>query len=370
MRVLHVCSSRSWGGMEMSVARLAELQRDAGYHVALAAAKGAPLAAQADEKGIPVTDIDECGAWDIGGMIRLAAEVRIFNPEVIHVHFSKDLHRAVPANRLTGRRPLIFTKQLGSAVVKRGPWHRFLYSNVSRATAISNFIRENLIETTSLTRQRIDLVYLGTDTDKFTPDPASRRQVREELVIDGRETVVGMMGRLSPGKGFDDFIEAVAGLEISKLRFLMIGGASRGEEGYAQRLRGLAESRLGDRLIFLGFKPDRERYLRAMDIFAFPSHAESFGLALCEAMATGLPCVAYAKDGVLDIIQDGANGLRAVVRDTRDLREKLKILILNKTLRRKLGLAARETVQTKFSEAGMLQGYLETYRKAMDEARA
>jgi glycosyltransferase involved in cell wall biosynthesis len=241
---------------------------------------------------------------------------------------------------------------------------------VARATAISSFIRDNLAETTVLSRDRIDLVHLGTDTVKFAPDQAGRAAVRGELGFDRGETVIGMMGRLSPGKGFEDFMEAVSGLGEPGLRFLMIGGASRGEEAYAARLREDAESQLGKRLVFLGFKPDRERYLRAMDIYAFPSHAESFGLALCEAMATGLPCAAYAKDGVLDIVEDGANGLRARVREPGDLKEKLGILISDGELRRRLGAAARKTVERKFSERGMLAGYQATYRKAMEDANS
>lgn len=369
MRILHICSSSSWGGMEMSVARLAELQKGAGYPVLLAAAPGSPLWSQSKGRGIDLVKLEESGPWDIGGIRRLAGAMKSFGPDAAHVHYSKDLHRAVPANLIFGHRPLVFTKQLGSAVSKRGPWHRFLYSNVSRATAISSFIRENLVESTGIDRDRVDLVYLGTDTSKFRPDPGARKACRAELGFGDKEIVLGMMGRISPGKGFEDFMEAASGLSSPHLRFLMIGGASRGEEAYAARLRQDAESRLGKRLVFLGFKSDRERYLRAMDVFAFPSHAESFGLALCEAMATGLPCAAYAKDGVLDIVEDEINGLRVKVKDPGDLGKKLGRLAADPGLRKTLGAAARETVERMFSEAGMLAGYRETYLKAMDEAR-
>ncbi len=355
--------------MEISVARLAELQQTAGHSIKLATTEGCPLWDQAERSSVELIGFRESGPWDLAGTKRLTCALVEFKPDVLHVHYSKDLHRAVPANLMSGRRPLILTKQLGSAVAKRGPWHRFLYSKVTRATAISSFIRDNLEETTSLKRDRIDLVYLGTDTSKFSPQPAARDQMRRELGFKPGEVVIGMMGRLSPGKGFEDFLEAASGLGSPQLRFLMIGGASRGEEAYAVSLKEKAVARLGPKLVFLDFRPDRERYLRAMDIFAFPSHAESFGLALCEAMATGLPCVAYAKDGVLDIVEDGVNGLRARVRDPQDLREKLFKLVSDAALAEKLGRAARKTVETKFSEAGMLAGYEATYRKALDDAR-
>ncbi len=350
----------------MSVARLAELQMKEGVQVMLAASPGSPLSATARDKGVPVTGFSESGAYDVPGMLRLREAMSRFLPDVVHVHYSKDLHRAVPAAMLSGERPLVFTKHLGSAVRKRDPWHRFIYSKVGRATAISSFIRDNLEATTVMPGHKIDLVFPGTDTGKFRPEPKTRAEVRGELGLKEKDIVIGMMGRISPGKGFEDLIAAGETLSGDEVKFLFIGGASRNEEGYAERTRKRAQLKLGERIRFLGFKADRERYLRAMDIFAFPSHAESFGLALCEAMSTGLACAAYAKDGVLDIMEDGVNGLRVRVKDPADLGAKLGTLAGDPRLRIRLGAAARTTVERKFSEPGMLAGYAETYRKATE----
>lgn len=361
--VLHICSSRSWGGMEISVARLAGLQQRRGHRVMVAADGAAPLARRCDSDGIEVFNLREAGPWNIGGTARLSRLYRRWRPQIVHVHYSKDLHRSAPASWMAGRQGMVFTKHLGSAVRKRDPWHRLVYGAIRRATAISTFIRDNLIETTLLRPEQIDLVHPGTDVSVFAPDRKSRAQVRSELGIADAELVVGMMGRISPGKGFQDFTAMAQVIDKPGVRFLMIGGISRDEEAYGTRLRQEAEQTLGPRLIFLGFKQDRERYLRALDVFAFPSHAESFGLALCEAMATGLPCVAYAKDGVLDIITDGKDGLMATVAVPDDLRRKIARLLEEPETRDQLGRAARQKVLDSFSEERMLVGYEETYRK-------
>jgi len=349
--------------MEISVARLAWLQRGRGHRVMVAADQAAPLAQRCASDGIDLFDLREAGPWDLCGTARLSRLYRRWRPQIVHVHYSKDLHRAAPASWLAGRQGMVFTKHLGSAVLKKDPWHRLVYGSISRATAISTFISDNLTETTPLQPEQIDLVYPGTDVAAFAPDRKNRAQIRGELGIADGELAVGMMGRISPGKGFQDFTAMAQGIDRPGVRFLMIGGISRDEEAYGTRLRQEAERTLGQRLIFLGFKPDRERYLRALDVFAFPSHAESFGLALCEAMATGLPCAAYAKDGVLDIIADGQDGLMAKVADPDDLGRKISRLLDEPDTRDRLGLAARQKVIDMFSEERMLAGYEETYRK-------
>lgn len=364
MRILHVCSSASWGGMEMSVGRLVELQTLRGYRTALAAHPGSPLYRWARERGLPLVSCHESGLGAWSEVMFWPRRLERLKPDLIHIHFSRDLHRMVPLNRWGPRKPLIFTKHLGSAINKRNPWHDYLYKNITRATAISGFVKKNLLETTCLTEERIDLVYPGTDIKRFCPDARSREQVRMELGFQKSEIVIGMLGRISPGKGQQDFMEAASAISCSGVKYLMIGGPSRGEESYAVNVQRAAQDKLGQRLTILGFKPDRERYLRALDIFVFPSHAESFGLALCEAMATGLPCVAYMKDGVEDIIVDGSNGLGARVREVADLRRQIVRLVEDRRLREKLGAAARATVVERFSEERMLAGYEGTYLRA------
>jgi glycosyltransferase involved in cell wall biosynthesis len=149
------------------------------------------------------------------------------------------------------------------------------------------------------------------------------------------------------------------------LVFALIGGYSRNEESYGEGLEQRARRALGPRVILTGYREDRQRYLNALDIFIFPSHAESFGLALVEAMATGLPCAAYGKDGVLDIICDGADGLLAAARDVAGLTAIVKRLLADPALRARLGGAAREKAVSRFSEREMLAGIGETYRKAL-----
>ena len=365
IKVLHLSSSRSWGGMEMIVARLAGLQTREGYRVAVAAGCGATLAQECLSSGVEAYPVVKGTALTLSNYFRFRRLARSFVPDIIHVHYSRDLNLAVPAKGACGAK-IVFTKHLGSYIAKRDPWHRLIYRGVDRATAISRLIRDNLLTTTILDPRLIDIVYLGTDTQRFSPSGEDRRKVRHEMDIPEQAVVIGMMGRMSYGKGYEDFIKMAEMLSGRDVIFLFIGGYSANEDDYGRKIEETIANRLGQRARLAGFRPDRERYLRAIDIFIFPSYAESFGLALTEAMACGLPCLAYGKDGVLDIIDDRQDGLLAQARDIGDLARKAEELYRDKNLRIELGRAARDKVKNKFSERQMMDGFEESYRQALE----
>ncbi len=280
------------------------MQKARGYEVTVISGKDTPLSTRCRELGIDNQPIIANSSFGLSGFPRFLKYVKKTEPDLIHVHYSKDLNLAVPVKHLTGGK-IVFTKHLGSYIKKKDPWHQFVYRGVDRATAISRLIKDNLIETTPLPKGKVDIVYLGTDTSRFIPDPLERKTVRDELGISNDTILIGMMGRISYGKGYEDFIEMAQAQAGRNVEFLLIGGHSKNEDDYGNKIERDIKDKLGPSAHMTGFKDDRERYLQALDMFIFPSYAESFGLTLTEAMACGLPCVAYGKDGVLDIIEDG-----------------------------------------------------------------
>jgi len=132
------------------------------------------------------------------------------------------------------------------------------------------------------------------------------------------DLVVGVVGRVTPAKGHREFLEMAAHLAgpFPNARFLIVGEATRGEEDEGRAiLDGIAAGPLRGRVTVTGFRGDVPDLLAGMDVFAFPSHNEAFGLALIEAMAAGLPTVSSDCDDVLDIVAEGETGLMVPPRD-------------------------------------------------------
>src|SRR4030042_4755305 len=154
-----------------------------------------------------------------------------------------------------------------------------------------------------------------------------------------------MVGRFSPGKGHEELLEAARILRgmHPEVRYLVVGEASHGEEHYEKRIHQLARQ-LGvdDLIVFTGFRRDIPEIMSAFDIFAFPSHAESFGVALIEAMAMERAVVSTNCDGVLDIVVGEETGIYIHPRRASELADALARLIKHPLLRERMGKAGRQ----------------------------
>lgn len=352
MKVLISCLSKSWGGMEMyaltSLLKLLENNIEA----ELLCFENSRLHREALNREIRTVPSKASGYFNPGEISRIATAIELSKYELIHTHATKDLWLLVPALKFASSSiPLLFTKHVGSFIVKKDIFHRWLYNRVDCAFAISNVISKNLIETTPLNDESIRLLHDGIDISKFNPDNARRNEIRKEFNIGEGDIVIGMMARFSPGKGHEEFIRAgeILSQKYSQLKLLIVGEASRGEEEYGNKIKSICQnSSAREKFIFTGFRKDTPDILSAMDIFAFPSHAEALGMALMEAMAMEKASVCSNSDGVLDIALDGVTSYLFEKQNARDLSVKLEQLIESPVKREQFGKAARERVINNF----------------------
>ncbi len=337
-----------------------------GIHVELLCAAESRIHIEANNLGIILHPVKARGYFHPFTSLRIAFIIRRINFDIIHTHASKDLWILVPALQFLRRRiPLILTKHIGSFIEKKDYLHRRLYKYVTRAIAISTAIKNNILDTTPLSADRILLIPNGVDTGKFNPAAVSGKEVREEFNIKPDELLIGMMARFSPGKGHEEFVKAASELnkEYDNLRFIIIGEASRGEDEYEAGIKAYSEELKLNNLIFTGYRSDIPELLAALDIFVFPSHAEAFGIALIEAMAMQKPSVCTASEGVLDIAVDGETSFLFEKRNAEDLAAKIKSLIADPDKRAEFSLAARQRVLQNFNIESVTDKITDVYKK-------
>jgi glycosyltransferase involved in cell wall biosynthesis len=117
-----------------------------------------------------------------------------------------------------------------------------------------------------------------------------------------------------------------------------------------------------DWLVFTGAVHDVPAYLRAADVFVLPSRREGLPVALLEAMACGLPCVASRLPGSTDtIIDDGVNGVLTPPGDAGALAAAIASLLSDPARARRLGAAARATITHRFSSGTIADRWLDAY---------
>lgn len=346
MKVLKTCLSNSWGGLEMYALQTVKQLLQRGIQTELLCYPNSRIHNEALNEGIIVHTSHFSNYFHPIEILKIAKLLNKNRYDIIHSGASKDLWLIVPSLKLVRLNiPLILSKQMGSYIIKKDFLHKWIYDRVTYALAISNVIAKNLLDTTPLTKEKILLVHNAIDTNKFNPNKVDRSIVRNEFKVEGKELLIGMMARFSPGKGHEEFLYAANELikKYDNLKFMIVGEASKGENKYAEEIKTLSKNLgLDNKIIFTGYRKDTPEVLAAMDIFVFPSHAEAFGIALAEALSMAKPSVCSNSDGVLDIAVDGVTSFLFEKQNWKELSQKIEMLILNPNLRIEFGKAARK----------------------------
>lgn len=371
MKILYSCLSQSWGGMEMITVDAALQLIKRGNDVLLLCYPNSKIHISAKERKIKTIPIKTESYFHPAAVLRLAKLLKKEKFDLIHTQASKDLWTLVPALKFAAEKcPLFLTKQLGSFIKKKDMLHKFLYSRITFAFAISKVIEKNLIDTTPLKKDKIKLLHNYVDTDRFDPSKTDGKKIRSEFNIADNDISIGMLARFSKGKGHEEFLEAAKILceKYDRLRFLIVGEPSRGENEYAEKIQNLSKYYgLSGKVIFTGFRADTPDVLSSLDIFAFPSHSEAFGIALVEAMACAKPSVCSNSDGVLDIAVDGETAYLFEKGTAEDLANKLELLIVSKDKREALGSAARKRAVNFFDVNILTDKVIKFYEESINK---
>jgi glycosyltransferase involved in cell wall biosynthesis len=213
--------------------------------------------------------------------------------------------------------------------------------------SISYGIKDRLVRGYGYAAEKIGVVYCGVDTKHFSPpSPEARSAMRQDLQIPEEALVVVSSARLHPIKRLDRLIQAFGTLSAERrdLWLLLTGeGPSRAElENVVQSVNNRENVR------FLGHVEDVCPILRASDIYVLPSDEEGFGIALVEAMACELVCVATKTVGPSEIITEGVNGFLTDLTYEAVLKGLDKALRLGQRERQAMGKRARQTVVENF----------------------
>ncbi|WP_346224791.1 glycosyltransferase family 4 protein [Microbispora maris] len=214
---------------------------------------------------------------------------------------------------------------------------RELYAKAAAVVTVSEEITGLLRDDLGLPADRVVHVRSGVDVPERVVRPAR----------DGGPLRVGAVGRLTGQKGFDLLIPAVAELVRGGHRLTVeIAGEGRDHAALVRAAAGLP-------IRFAGFVRDVPAMLSCLDVFCLPSRREGLPLALLEAMAHGLPCVATDVGDVAAAVGDGA--LVVPPGDVPALTRALEALLADGEARRRLGTRARAVAVRRFDAAAMAE---------------
>jgi glycosyltransferase involved in cell wall biosynthesis len=306
LRVVHILPAFPFGGAQRLAVDLAVRQSAKGFAPSIiflsqSTDQGDQAVAAAKSAGIEAHILY---GNSIAKVWRLRSVLMQALPNVVHLHMpSPPMLAVLVPQRKFGlvahlhARPILAVHAATPARRVTALAQRILLAHCDRTIAISQWIAEAW--RMSQPRLAPVVVYNGVALPRVLPDLA-----RNDAFT------VGMASRLSDRKGVEEFLQAAAEIHLRApdIRFRIAGDGPL-RNVYEQTALELG---LGDIMTFDGFVSDMGAFWRSIDLAAFTSPFEPFGLRLIEPVAAGVPVIAYLTGTGADEVIDQCRGVAAV----------------------------------------------------------
>jgi glycosyltransferase involved in cell wall biosynthesis len=364
MKVLQICSASELGGGEVHVADLVRALASRGHAVYMAVRPNSPLRALLTGVIASWHELPLKNSLDVYSSRALADLIHRHGIQIVHAHVGRDYLVAAMACRRAENSRLILTRH-HYLPLKNNAVYKWLLGKSSAFIAVSDTVRESLIERLALDPSRVHVIPNWIDTAKF--QPIDREKARAMFQIKAN-LAVACIGQLTPEKGQEEFVRAAGQISRSRsdVEFLIAGEENRDGQQFTNHLQQVAETMgISNRIRFMGFVDYVAELLAAVDIVVVPSWDEGFSLVTIEAMAARRAVLASNIGGISEIIHENVNGLLFQPREAYAMAEKLKWLLADSALRERLAGQGQRDVYLRFGRDKIIDQIEALYRDVL-----
>jgi glycosyltransferase involved in cell wall biosynthesis len=243
------------------------------------------------------------------------------------------------------------------------------YAGNKRMIAVSRYVKESANRHLGISLDAIEVVYNPIDTDLITTAPVtSRAELLRACGLPADSLILLNVARVSPQKGLLYALRALpAILQRHPSAQLVSIGATTDPAWHAQLQREATQLGVTDHFHLLGTRRDVINFLRACDVFIFPSLYEGLGIALIEAMAAGCACVATSAGPIPEVVTDGEDGILVPPRDAQAIAAVVCRLLDDQPLRVRLGTAASTSALSRFQPQQSAATLTRIYRESVEQ---
>ena len=324
IKVMHVIARLNIGGAALYVIQLTSYLAEPGYRsqlvCGLVGKSEGDMQYVADDKHIPVTIMPSLGreispVGDLATVFRLWRLMRRERPDVVHTHTAKAGFVGRLAAWLAGVPVIVHTFHGHVFAGYFSPAKTRLFLTLERLCArlsttiitLSDALKRELTEVYHITQpDRVAVIELGFELGGLEKLPRHQGAFRAQHDVPADAPLVGIVGRLVPIKNHDLFLQAARRVleRLPGAYFAIVGDGERREE-----LSALACSLgIDHRVRFTGWITDVLPVYSALDALVLSSNNEGLPVSLIEALAAGVPVVATAVGGVIDLLDGGRLG--------------------------------------------------------------
>ncbi len=376
-KILYLITKGNFGGAQRYVFDLATNIPKDKFDVVVAHGEGETLKNKLEDEGIRTIHIKSLSRnisvlKDIWAFFEIINILRKERPNIVHLNSSKIgglgafAVRVLNLTKLTAKSSklkAIFTGHGWAFNEERSNFQKIIIYLLHWITVILSHSTIAVSERTAgqikvlpFIKKKIKTIHNGIESFELNGQSESRNALAPQV----HERVwIGTISELHKNKGLDYLLKAFAVLmpKYANIALVIVGG---GEE--EENLKSLAnELEIDSRVVFVGFKADARKYLKAFDIFTLTSRTEAFPYAPLEAGIASLPVIASWVGGIPETITNGESGLLVGPENTEKLARTIEELIVKPELRKSLGESLNDRVVKEFNIKNMVKNTTALY---------
>ena len=369
MKLLYVINSLSFGGAEKNLYQIVSMMVNKGHSVMVVAlfkdnkSDAVSMYDNFYEKTKDIVFLDSHGISDFGRWLSLYKIIKELQPDLIHSHLPRsDLAVSICKLFIPS---LVWVSTYHDRYKKdtySGYWIYYLVWPLLRMSthyiAVSKVVEEWLIGMLHINKNRVSTIYHGVEVKD---DLASLDSSEQEGMT------IGCLARYEYRKGATTLISAMVDVakKFPDAKLLLAGSDPSGYSSTLQKLINCLG--LQDNVTLIGFSGDPIGFIDSLDIFAYASITEGFGIVLIEAMSRGCPIVASDISPINDIVVDGDTGILVDVDSSSDFANALISLLKDSKKRKILGEAGLKRCKSEFTLEASLEQVYKVYKLCYDK---
>lgn len=331
-KVAYLCSSQSWGGLEMNHFRNALWMQEHGVDVVVFAIEGSPLAESVKMTGLPLVLIrkhrkyyDYLAAYSL---------VKLFRENKITHLFIRDTRDMSVAGLtklfLRNQLQVAYFMEMQLGINKKDLLHTIRFSRLDYWFCPLEWLKNQVLEKTRFPAKKTHVLPSGIDVSQFK-DSLSRQEARKRMELPENLIIFGLIGRFDPQKGQLLALKAFKDLKNANIGLVFLGEKTKNESDYYfEEIKSLIKRcDLQNKVFIRPFRKDISIFFTAIDATIMASKSETFGMVTIESMAAGVPVIGSESGGTVELLQHGKLGYLFKPEDQKSLTEKMNEFLKN-----------------------------------------
>lgn len=328
VKIAYLCSSNSWGGLEMNHLRNAVWMKERSKEVVILCVENSPLHQRALQESLPIIVIDRHRKYyDFKAGKKLAKIIADESISHVMIRDNRDVSVSAIAKRNAKKHPfhLSYFMEMQLGVKKTNLLHTLRFRKFDLWSCPLDWLKNQVETMTKMDISKTVVIPSGLNLSHFQTE-LSQVEARALLELPADKKILGMIGRFDPAKGQVLLLEALKEIKDKDVCVCLLGEPTRneGSEYFEQIKSIIKQNNLANRVFIRPFRDDIVTFYRAIDAFVMASKAETFGMVTIEAMASGTPTIGSNAGGTPEILGQGKFGYLFETLDVKSLTETIE----------------------------------------------